>query len=310
MEVSPARVREKEEWRSATTTLMVVCVMTSLMRMLQQLSAMELVSKLYLCMLTNNYSYIPGQCLPGSPLRGIDSSFGSSSGPITLDNVVCTGSEDNLLECSHNEILQGNCEHSEDVAVICNGKFCIYCHISQVYTWSHKFVLCKCTVTCIEDSIRLQNPNALTPSFLPAYDLIKDQVSRGIVELCVAGTFGSICDNGWGDMDASVVCRQLGFSPYGAIALPGYILDGSASPFVRDGEYSCEGSEDKLANCSYQPAATCPTISSGGAGVVCQGMQCIYLQIFGRLLVLFKSVWACFKILAIHFAKFPSYVFS
>ena len=123
----------------------------------------------------------------------------------------------------------------------------------------------KCTVTCIEDSIRLQNPNALTSSSLPAYDLIKDQVSRGIVELCVADKFGSICDNGWGDMDASVVCRQLGFSPNGAIALPGYIFGGSAS---RDSEYSCVGSEDKLASCPYQPAAN---TSCGRAGVVCQG---------------------------------------
>ena len=55
-------------------------------------------------------------------MRGIDSSFGSSSRPITLDNVVCTGSESNLFECSHNEILQNNCEHSEDVAVVCGGK--------------------------------------------------------------------------------------------------------------------------------------------------------------------------------------------
>ncbi len=38
------RVREREELRSATTTPMAVCVMTSSMRMLQPLSAMELVS--------------------------------------------------------------------------------------------------------------------------------------------------------------------------------------------------------------------------------------------------------------------------
>ena len=104
---------------------------------------------------------------------------------------------------------------------------------------------------------------------LTTYDLIKDQVSRGIVELCVGGTFGSICDDEWEDMDASVVCRQLGFSPYGAIALGGHIFGGSASPSVRDGIYDCSGSEDKLANCSYQPAATCGNLE--GAGVVCQG---------------------------------------
>ena len=112
------------------------------------------------------------------------------------------------------------------------------------------------------------------------------------MELCVAGTFGSICDNGWGDMDASVVCRQLGFSPHGAIALPGYIFGGSAS---RDSEYSCVGSEDKLASCPYQPAAN---TSCGRAGVVCQGevvsafnsLVCIdsliYYQIMPLLLML------------------------
>ena len=99
-------------------------------------------------------------------------------------------------------------------------------------------------------------------------------MSRGRVELCVAGTFGSICDNGWGNMDASVVCRQLGFSPNGAIALPGYIF-GTNSPSVRDGEYGCVGSEDKLANCSHQPAATCHSQSYVGAGVVCQGEGCV-----------------------------------
>ena len=85
----------------------------------------------------------------------------------------------------------------------------------------------------------------------------------------MAGTFGSICDDGWGNSDASVVCRQLGFSPYGAIALAGHIFGGSASPSVRDGTYDCSGSEDKLANCMYQAAITCG--SFGGAGVVCQG---------------------------------------
>ncbi len=44
MEVSPVKVGEREELRSATTTPMAVCVTTSSMRMLQPLSAMELVS--------------------------------------------------------------------------------------------------------------------------------------------------------------------------------------------------------------------------------------------------------------------------
>ena len=40
----------------------------------------------------------------------------------------------------------------------------------------------------------------------------KDGLRVGRVEVCINGSYGSVCNDEWSDEDASVVCGQLGFS--------------------------------------------------------------------------------------------------
>lgn len=59
-------------------------------------------------------------------------SFGQGTGPIYLDNLMCTGNETRLQDCPHNGIGSHNCFHFEDAGVECSSKFHALTNFSEI----------------------------------------------------------------------------------------------------------------------------------------------------------------------------------
>lgn len=96
-------------------------------------------------------------------------------------------------------------------------------------------------------------------------------VTEGRVEICFNNTWGTVCDDSWGSNEATVVCRQLGFSPTGSLATVLAFFGQGTGPILLD-DVGCAGTEPRLLACSASPIGQHNCVHAEDAGVICAPM--------------------------------------
>ncbi|XP_069030839.1 neurotrypsin [Embiotoca jacksoni] len=167
-----------------------------------------------------------------------DRMYEEGRGPILLDEVQCRGSEAALLACSHSELGQHDCSHSEDIGVRC------------------------------ERGGDTNDAPAVFPPVAPLVRLVAGESRKeGRVEVFIDGQWGSVCDDGWNDVSAAVVCRQLGFNGVAKARSMAYFGEGRG-PIHLD-NVQCSGTETSLGQCPAEGGDGHDCRHSEDAGIIC-----------------------------------------
>ncbi|XP_071156619.1 uncharacterized protein [Mytilus edulis] len=178
-----------------------------------------------------------------------DGRFGAGTGPILLDNVICIGAEQDILQCSYDN--QTNCVHSDDVGVICN--------VTSISTTSVPITVQPSNCTPNNLDIRLVGPANL--------------IGVGYVEVLRNGVWGSICDDLWGKQDARVVCQMLCYDPNNAQAGAPIDIDHAkvqVSTTYHLDDVECTGTETNINQCPQSSGNhNCDAIQQEYASVTC-----------------------------------------
>lgn len=143
--------------------------------------------------------------------RTLGNMYGPGTGTIWLDDVVCFGHETGLAQCRHRYWGSNNCQHSNDVSIVCE---------NTTYTYDN-------------GTLRLEG---------------SEVTYEGRLEIYHRGVWGTVCSHGFDNRDARVACRELGLGEYGH-SISNYYGPGSGRVWLHG--LRCFGNESTLTDCYH-----------------------------------------------------------
>ena len=118
---------------------------------------------------------------------------------------------------------------------------------------------------------------------------------EGRVEVCLDGEWGTICDNFWSNLDATVICHQLSYGKTDASAIQGaYFGAGTGPIFFTD--VFCSGDEERVTDCTHSDTTESACTHHQDASVICTGSAFV--------LYLFVCLFVCWVIAVVFFLLF------
>ena len=260
--------------------------------------------------------------------------YRTNHGPIWLDDVRCSGTENDISECSHNGWGVHDCQHHEDIALSCAhvdirlnggrdpregrlevlyngtwGSACIHHNNSHLGT---PVALCNMLgFGNIGRRVRYDNygsgPGRIWlislqcsgmeasivdcshfygwDTFWCSYENVRAAVSclrdgavtlvgggsprEGRLEVYQNGTWGTVCDDGFTDAAAGVVCYSMGFGYTGQEMNIDTYGTGTGQIWLDDIE--CDGTERQIGECSHRGWGVHDCTHSEDVAISCTG---------------------------------------
>jgi hypothetical protein len=177
-----------------------------------------------------------------------------------MDDVQCYGNESFLQDCVFNWWNVHNCGHGEDVSISCLSSTSI-----SSTTVNHTTV----------------SANATTP-----FVRLVGKPDAGRLEVFHDGQWGTVCENGFNDVAATVTCRSLGFG-YGELI--------NGDPYhTRNGtiwldDVRCRGNEASILECSH----------SGWGQHHCEHSQNVAIECYHKSLTAISSYSTTFPVVVV-----------